>query len=81
MRKGHQPVDQTLDVPQVIGGEAVTQGVELAGEFEAAVGQFFGVFAVLSGAQVGGNDEDRLIVAVAGVIQPPLEIADLADVG
>jgi len=51
----------------------------LDGEFEAVVAEFLGVTAVFLGAEVGGNNEERLLVAVARVVELVLEVDGIAD--
>ena len=76
-RQRHQPVDDEEQRSEVFPG--IAPGVELLGEFQPAFGQVCGILAVLLGAEVGGDDEDRQVVAVAGVFNAVLEVVDLAD--
>jgi hypothetical protein len=75
--QGHQPVDQAMQLVDFRGG--VSFVAEFDGEFEAVSAEFLGVTAVFLGAEVGGNDEERLLVAVARVVEFVLEVDGLAD--
>jgi len=73
----HQPVDQAQQVPCLEFGVALA--AELASELEAVFVEVFGFLAVFLGAEVGGDDEDRLVIAVARGVEPVLEIINLAN--
>ena len=49
------------------------------GEFEAVSAELLGVLAVLLGAEMGGDDEEGVLVAVARVVEFALEVYRLAD--
>jgi hypothetical protein len=75
--QGHQPVDQADQFGDFRWGISLV--AELDGEFEAVVAEFFGVPAVLLGAEVGGDDEEDLLVAVARVVELAFEVDGFAD--
>ena len=75
--QGHQPVDQAVQLSDFQWGVSLVE--ELDGEFEAVVFESLGVVAVLLGAEVGGNDEKDLLVAVARVVEFALEVDGFAD--
>ena len=49
------------------------------GQFEAVSAELLGVLAVLLGAEMCGDDEEGLLVAVARVVEFALEVDRLAD--
>ncbi|MDH4371807.1 MAG: hypothetical protein QE510_00255 [Verrucomicrobiota bacterium] len=75
--QGHQPVDQAVQLSDFQW--RVTLVEELDGEFEAVVFESLGFVAVLLGAEVGGDDEEDLLVAVARVVEFALEVDGVAD--
>ena len=75
--QGHQPVDQAVQLPDFQWGVSLVG--ESDGEFEAVVFELLGVVAVLLGAEVGGDDEEDLLVAVARVVEFALEVDGFAD--
>ena len=75
--QGHQPVDQAVQLSDFQW--RVTLVEELDGEFEAVVFESLGVVAVLLGAEVGGDDEEDLLVAIARVVEIALEVDGFAD--
>ena len=75
--QGHQSVDQAMQLVDFRGG--VSFVTEFDGEFEAVVAEFLGAPAVLLGAEVGGDDKDGLLMAVARVVEFVFEVDGLAD--
>ena len=75
--QGHQPVDQAVQLSDFQWGVSLVG--ESDGEFEAVVAELLGAVAVLLGAEVGGDDEEDLLVAVTRVVEFPGEVDGLAD--
>ena len=73
----HQPVDQSVQLLDFRWGVSLV--VEFDGEFEEAGEEVLWVPPVFLGAEMGGDDEEGLLVPVARVVELALEVDGLAD--
>ena len=75
--QGHQPVDQADQLSDFRW--RVSLVVKFDEEFEAAVEEVLRVPAVLLGAELGGDNEEALLMPVARVVELAPEVDGLAD--